>query len=361
VKSVASVGGIRPRRRARRSLVGALRAGVAMSGRARHRALRAGQVDATGGARCTSCPPTRRRSARARRGRRPIALPPTAWSATRRLGDGAARGDRRGLRPQSRAHRLRRRLRRDPEPDRARLYRPGRRGDLHRARLPRLPIAILAAGGTPVVAPETDLTADVDAILARVTSARSRLPRQSQQPDRHLPAVRGGAPPARRPAANVLLVLDAAYAEYVRRNDYESGHRARRHAPNVVMTRTFSKIYGLAGLGSAGATGRRMSSTRSTASAARSTSTAPAIAAGVAALATAPISRRPSPTTSAGCRLTDAIGKLGLKVTPSVGNFILIHFPDAGRQAAADADAFLLEARHPAPGGWPTACRTRCA
>ena len=47
---------------------------------------------------------------------------------------------------------------------------------------------------------------------------------------------------------SVLLVLDAAYAEYVRRNDYESGIELAGSAENVVMTRTFSKIYGLAGL-----------------------------------------------------------------------------------------------------------------
>ena len=45
-----------------------------------------------------------------------------------------------------------------------------------------------------------------------------------------------------------LLVLDAAYAEYVRRNDYESGLELVATSDNVVMTRTFSKIYGLAGL-----------------------------------------------------------------------------------------------------------------
>ena len=47
---------------------------------------------------------------------------------------------------------------------------------------------------------------------------------------------------------HVLLVLDAAYAEYVRRNDYESGLELVATAENVVMTRTFSKIYGLANL-----------------------------------------------------------------------------------------------------------------
>src|SRR5258708_274064 len=47
---------------------------------------------------------------------------------------------------------------------------------------------------------------------------------------------------------HVLLVLDAAYAEYVRRNDYESGIELVATSNNVVMCRTFSKIYGLAAL-----------------------------------------------------------------------------------------------------------------
>jgi histidinol-phosphate aminotransferase len=45
-----------------------------------------------------------------------------------------------------------------------------------------------------------------------------------------------------------MLVIDAAYAEYVRRNDYESGIELVSQAQNVVMTRTFSKIHGLAAL-----------------------------------------------------------------------------------------------------------------
>lgn len=47
---------------------------------------------------------------------------------------------------------------------------------------------------------------------------------------------------------NVLLIIDAAYAEYVSRNDYDSGVELVDQAENVVMTRTFSKIYGLGGL-----------------------------------------------------------------------------------------------------------------
>lgn len=47
---------------------------------------------------------------------------------------------------------------------------------------------------------------------------------------------------------HVVLVLDGAYAEYVRRNDYESGLELVSSNENVVMTRTFSKIHGLPGL-----------------------------------------------------------------------------------------------------------------
>ena len=47
---------------------------------------------------------------------------------------------------------------------------------------------------------------------------------------------------------NVLLVIDAAYSEYVTAKDYESGMEMVGRFPNVVMTRTFSKLYGLAGL-----------------------------------------------------------------------------------------------------------------
>src|SRR6185436_2627995 len=47
---------------------------------------------------------------------------------------------------------------------------------------------------------------------------------------------------------SILLVIDAAYSEYVRRNDYETGIELVATSSNVVMTRTFSKIYGLASL-----------------------------------------------------------------------------------------------------------------
>src|SRR5262245_11076506 len=108
-------------------------------------------------------------------------------------------------------------------------------------------IAILARGATPVGAPETALTANVDAILARVTDktrlvfiANPNNPTGTYIPFDEVKRLRAGVPD------DVLLVLDAAYAEYVRRNDYEAGIELVATTHNTVMTRTFSKIYGLA-------------------------------------------------------------------------------------------------------------------
>src|SRR5262249_36641000 len=110
-------------------------------------------------------------------------------------------------------------------------------------------IAIQAAGAAPVVAPEKHFTTDVDALLARVTAktkvvflANPNNPTGTYLPFNEVKRLHAGL------RSDILLVLDAAYAEYVRRNDYESGLELVATAENVVMTRTFSKIYGLANL-----------------------------------------------------------------------------------------------------------------
>ena len=110
-------------------------------------------------------------------------------------------------------------------------------------------ISALAAGATPVAVPERNLTADIDAILAAVTP-RTRLvflanpnnPTGSVLPLDDVRRLQAGLPPS------VVLVLDGAYAEYVNRNDYDPGIGLVESCPNVVMTRTFSKIHGLAAL-----------------------------------------------------------------------------------------------------------------
>jgi histidinol-phosphate aminotransferase len=110
-------------------------------------------------------------------------------------------------------------------------------------------ISAQSCGATPVAAPEIELTASVDNLLASVTE-RTRivfLANPNNPTGTYLPADE-----IRRLHANlsrdVLLVLDAAYAEYVGRNDYEDGAALVKQFPNVVMTRTFSKIFAMGGM-----------------------------------------------------------------------------------------------------------------
>jgi histidinol-phosphate aminotransferase len=205
------------------------------------------------------------------------------------------------------------------------------------------PIATKAAGGTPVVAPEKDHTADVDAILSKVNAktkivflANPNNPTGTYLPFKEVRRLHAALP------AHVLLVLDAAYAEYVRRNDYESGIELAGTAANVVMVRTFSKIYGLAGLRIGWCYGPAEIIDVLNRIRGPFNVSGPAIAAGVAALADrAHLEKAAAHNDTWLPKVTEALEHLGLKVTPSVGNFILVHFPDAAGKRAPEADAFL--------------------
>src|SRR3984957_16373101 len=111
------------------------------------------------------------------------------------------------------------------------------------------PIATLGSGAKPIVAAERNFTADVDAMLAALSKrtkivflANPNNPTGTYIAFDEIKRLHRALPP------HVLLVLDAAYAEYVRRNDYESGIELVATSENVVMCRTFSKIHGLASL-----------------------------------------------------------------------------------------------------------------
>jgi histidinol-phosphate aminotransferase len=204
-------------------------------------------------------------------------------------------------------------------------------------------IAILAAGGVPVVAPEKDYRADVDAILARVTD-RTRIvylanpnnPTGTYLPFDEVKRLHAGLPP------QVVLVLDAAYAEYVRRNDYEAGLELVATAENVVMTRTFSKIYGLANL----RLGWMVAPAHMVDAVNRIRGpfnlNGPAMEAGIAAIQDdAHVASAVEHNEQWLAWLSREIGGLGLEVTPSVGNFLLVHFPKEAGKTAKEADAFL--------------------
>ena len=207
------------------------------------------------------------------------------------------------------------------------------------------PIATLGAGAKPVVAPETNYTVNVDAMLKAVTPktkivflANPNNPTGTYIPFDEVKRLHNGLPP------HVLLVLDAAYAEYVQRNDYESGIELVATSENVVMCRTFSKIYGLAALRLGWMYGPAHVVDVINRIRGPFNVNAPAIAAGIAAIRdTAHVERSRAHNTRWLAWLTEEIGKLGLEVTPSVANFVLIHFPDTKGRTAKDADAFLTK------------------
>jgi histidinol-phosphate aminotransferase len=204
-------------------------------------------------------------------------------------------------------------------------------------------IQIMGAGATPVTVKEKDCTVDVDAILAAVTPKTKMVfianpgnPTGTYVPVTEIRRLQAALP------KHVILVLDAAYAEYVRRNDYEAGIELVSTNANVVMTRTFSKVYGLAALRVGWMFGpleivdalNRVRGPFNMNSA--------AIAAGAAAVRDqAFVERAVEHNLLWVDKLTVALETVGLRVTPSVANFVLIHFPDVDGRRAVDADAFL--------------------
>ncbi len=203
------------------------------------------------------------------------------------------------------------------------------------------PIATLGTGARPVVAAETNHTANVDAILAAVTKqtkivflANPNNPTGTYISFDEVKRLHRGLP------SHVLLVLDAAYAEYVQRNDYESGIELVATSDNVVMTRTFSKIHGLAALRLGWMFGPADVIAAINRIRGPFNVNAPSIAAGIAAIEDLHHQERAREHNARWLAwLSREIEQLGLKVTPSVANFLLIHFPDT--RSAKEADAFL--------------------
>jgi len=223
------------------------------------------------------------------------------------------------------------------------FLRPGDEGLYAQHGFLEYPIVIRAAGATPVVAPESDLTADVDALLAKVTPrtkivflANPNNPTGTYLSFAEVKRLHAGLP------GDCLLVLDAAYAEYVTRNDYAAGIELVATNENVVMTRTFSKIYGLASLrlGWAYAPAAIIDALNRVRG--PFNVNGGAIEAGVAAIAdTAHIDKAVAHNERWLPWLAREVSALGLSVTPSAGNFLLLHFPRRKGRTAVEADAYL--------------------
>ncbi len=205
-------------------------------------------------------------------------------------------------------------------------------------------ISTLANSGVPVEVPTRDLKLDIDDMIARV-SAKTRLVYLAN-PNNPTASYIAASDMRRLHAAlpdSALLVIDAAYSEYVRRNDYEAGIELVSTSDNVVMTRTFSKAYGLAGIRIGWAyCPKHVADVLNRVRAPFNVNIA-AQRAAVAALGD-------RAHTEAVIRhneiwrdwLIEEIRKTGLEVDDSVANFLLIRFPETPGRSAADADRFLM-------------------
>jgi histidinol-phosphate aminotransferase len=199
-------------------------------------------------------------------------------------------------------------------------------------------IAGKLAGCVVRKAAEQKLTTDVDAILALVSPATRMVfianpnnPTGSLLTAAEMARLRRELPP------EVLLVIDAAYAEYVERADYEAGAALVDAGDNTVMTRTFSKIFGLGGarLGwafSPPAVADVLNRTRGPFNV-----SAMVAAAGIAAVRDKDwVLQSRAHNTAARGKLGRRLTAAGIKVHPSEANFLLADFLSAERAAAAD-------------------------
>jgi len=207
-------------------------------------------------------------------------------------------------------------------------------------------IATLANSARPIEVPERDtnrgIKVDVAAMLAAVTDktrlvyiANPNNPTGTYLTSEELRRLHAGLP------KNVLLVIDSAYSEYVTAKDYEDGTRLVSEFDNVVMTRTFSKIHGLAGVRIGWA--YLPAQVAEILNRIRGPFNVGNLQARVGAAAIADqahVARAVAHNEKWKAWLTDEIRKLGLRVDDSAANFVLIHFPEGPKNAKA-ADEFL--------------------
>jgi histidinol-phosphate aminotransferase len=198
-------------------------------------------------------------------------------------------------------------------------------------------ICALMVGATPVEVPEADFRVDIDAVIAGITP-RTRLvfianpanPTGTFLSHEELTRLADAVPP------NCLLVIDAAYAEFV--DGYDGGASLATERDNVVMTRTFSKLYGLGGLRVGwgyGAKGLIEILTRLRQPFNLSTL---ALAGAEAAIADQDFAQNSVRINNAERdTLTRGLRDLGIKVSDSEANFILARFEDEATADAADA------------------------
>ncbi len=189
-------------------------------------------------------------------------------------------------------------------------------------------VAAVSVGAVPVAVPETDLATDLDGVQEAVTN-RTRIVVLANPNNPTGTMVNSGS--FRRfievLPENILLVLDSAYAEYVEEDDYESGLKwVDEGFGNLIVLRTFSKIYGLAGLRVGWAySGQAVADTLRKVSDVFGVSV-PSQATAIAALDDGEhVARELAHVAIWRPWLAQALEDLGFIVTPSHTNFLLVH------------------------------------
>lgn len=209
----------------------------------------------------------------------------------------------------------------------------------------QFPIVAMRVGATAVTAPERELTADVDALLAAVTPrtrvlflANPNNPTGTWLPRAELVRLRDGLP------GSVVLVIDAAYAEFVDDPAYDDGLALVGDRDNVVVTRTFSKAFGLAALRVGWLHGTAEMIALVDRMRGIGNVNAVAQAAAVAALEDRAFVRGAvARAIESRARLAAGLRQLGVEVAESGANFVLPRFPDAAAaQAHLRADGILV-------------------
>lgn len=201
-----------------------------------------------------------------------------------------------------------------------------------------------SVGASVISAPEKNLTADVDALLAAVTHktkivfiANPNNPTGTYISAKEMKRLRDSLP------ENVILAIDGAYSEYATAPDYSDGSELVSSTGNTVILRTFSKIYGLSALrlGWAYAPANiidvinRIRGPFNVGT--------PAIMAGIAAVRDKEFTKKAIEFNAKWREfLTTELTKFGLKVTPSIGNFVLVEFL-SDKHTAHEASEFLME------------------
>lgn len=198
-------------------------------------------------------------------------------------------------------------------------------------------------GSEVVVAPEKDYRMQVDEILACVSDktriviiANPNNPTGTYLSAAEVRRLHAGLP------EDVLFVVDGAYAEYVTKEDYEDGLALVDEADNVVVTRTFSKIYGLPALriGWAYATAQVVDAVQRIRT--PFNTNAPAMAAATAAVKDVAYTKKICEHNANWLeRISETLTGLGLYVVPSVANFYLMRFPENSDKTASGAADYL--------------------